>query len=295
MNRVLDVRHRTTYCYARPVSFGEHRMMLRPRDSHDLRVLSTSLVIEPAATTRWVHDVFGNSITLATFRAPATELTIESRFRIAHYPNDARAIIVDPAGATYPFAYAPDDLRDLRTCIEMHGVDTHDSVGRWARGFLGGSFARGTMDLLVDINETIRRDFRYVRRDDAGTQAAADTLLWRSGSCRDFAMLFIDAVRHLGIAARFVSGYCYDDAPGAASDALVGGGATHAWLEVFLPGAGWVEFDPTHGGVGSRHLIRVAVARSPSQAVPVAGNYEGRAADFLGLFVTVAVSRAPGP
>ena len=143
----------------------------------------------------------------------------------------------------------------------------------------------------------IKDRFTYIARDEPGTQDPLLTLQLGSGSCRDFALLMMEAVRSLGLAARFVSGYLFvpdKDGPGR-----VGGGATHAWLEVYLPGAGWVEFDPTNGIVGNRDLIRVAVVRDPRQAVPLSGSWTGRASDLLGMTVEVGVTSegetAPAP
>lgn len=289
----LSVVHKTTYRYARPVTLGEHRLMSRPRDSHDLRLLDTALIIRPAARVRWLHDVFANSIAVASFSEPAAELCFESRFTAEHYPADAAAIEIEPYARVYPFHYSFQDMPDLARTAERHYPDPERRVDQWARSFLGEGSSRDTLELLSAINEGIKAQFEYARREEVGTQSPCETLQRGAGSCRDFALFMMEAARSLGFAARFVSGYLYDEALVGASSALVGGGATHAWMQVFLPGAGWVEFDPTNALVGGRNLIRVAVARDAAQAAPLSGSFTGGADDFLGMEVEVQVTAKP--
>ena len=305
---VLTVTHTTTYRYRQPVRFGQHRLMLRPRDSHDLRLLDTALSCQPPAEVRWLHDTFSNSIAVARFSAPADTLSIVSRVRLRHYPLPERAVTVEPHAQRFPFRYGADDLDDLGRLVERHYPDD-GQVEAWAQAFVAGHAAadqggagQDTMRLLAALTRHIRATFRYERRDSMGTQRPADTLALGSGTCRDYALLMIEAVRSLGLAARFVSGYLYDDrltghaGPGGEpvsagpAGALAGGGATHAWVQVFLPGAGWVEFDPTNALVGGRNLIRVAVTRDPAQAAPISGQFRGRREDFLDLEVGVTVT-----
>jgi len=230
----FTVRHVSVYRYSEPVSFGEHRMMFRPRASHDLRLVTTQLRITPTpARLYWLHDVFDNSVAVATFAHPATELRFESEVTLEHFE-----------------APLPD------------------------------------YSLLRAMTQAIKRDFMYVRRTEKGVQRPAETLYARSGSCRDFAVLMMDAVRSLGLAARFVSGYIF--VPD--HDTTRGGGATHAWLQIYLPGAGWVDFDPTNSIVGNRHLIRVAVAWDHQQALPLWGTWSGAPHSFNGLEVEVSVT-----
>lgn len=291
----LTVRHHTTYTYRRPVSFGEHRLMFRPRDSHDLRLLETSLLIRPPATIRWLHDVFGNSVAIARFSEPAEQLVFQSCFRVRHYPLAPQLIELEPFARTYPFQYAEEELEDLGHCNERHYPDPGGRVGSWARQFLDASGRADTLAMLIAMNRRIREELTYSRRADLGTRSPACTLELRSGTCRDYALLMMEAVRSLGFAARFVSGYLYDESLIAGGAKLVGGGETHAWLQVYLPGAGWVEFDPTNALVAGRNLIRVAVARDPSQAVPLSGTYFGAREDDLGMVITVQVSAEPYP
>ncbi|MGE0154625.1 MAG: transglutaminase N-terminal domain-containing protein [Reyranellaceae bacterium] len=288
---VLNVRHRTIYNYANPVSFGEHRLMCRPRDSHDLRLLDATLTISPpAAATRWIHDVFGNSIAITSFAAPAQQLVFESSFRAEHYPLPDRQIVLEEYASALPFAYAADEIPDLGRRTERHYPDPDRTIDLWARSFLDDSPDRSTMGVLVAMNQAIKAEFGYARREEEGTQLPADTLRTKSGSCRDFALLMMEAVRTYGLAAEFVSGYLYDEKLIGAQGGLVGGGETHAWLQVYLPGAGWVEFDPTNALVGGRNLIRIAVARDAAQAVPLAGSFVGQPGDFLGMEVNVEVT-----
>ncbi len=283
------IRHRTTYRYARPVQLGRHRLMFRPRGSHDMRVLDTKLVISPPATAvRWLHDVFGNSVALVEFDVSAAELMFESNVLVAHFGLDAPACPVEEYAATYPFSYSVEDIPDLGRTIERHYPDPDHQVDLWAKQFLSGGVE--TLPLLQRMTHAIKESFTYQARDAEGTQSPVETMRLRQGSCRDFALLLMEAARSLGFAARFVSGYLYDPSVDGAEAGTVGAGATHAWAEIYLPGAGWVEFDPTNGIIGGKNLIRVAVTRDPSQAVPVAGQWFGAANDYLGMSVEVRVT-----
>ncbi len=277
---IVTIRHTTVYRYARPVTFGDHRLMFRPRDSHDLRLLETELEISPPATVRWLHDVFGNSIAIAGFTQPATELRLASTIRLEHFPGAAIEFPIEPYARVHPFSYAAEDVPDLGRTMERHYPDPEHRVDEWARGLIGAPGARETQELLIAMTRAIREGFRYEARDAEGTRTPVETLERGSGTCRDFALFMMEAARSLGFAARFVTGYLYDDQ-------AVGGGATHAWVQIYLPGGGWVEFDPTNALVGGHKLVRVAVTRDPSQAVPVSGTFTGAPADFLDMTVNV--------
>ncbi len=292
MTTILQVEHRTTYRYARPVSFGEHRMMFRPRDSHDLWLVDTSLKISPAASVRWLHDVFGNSIGIASFTEAAAELTFESSFRAEHYPGEHEKIVLEDYARDLPFNYSVAEVADLGRTAERHYPDPAHDVDRWAKSFVGGSAGVDTLAVLEALTHAVKHEFEYRRREEMGVQSPVETLASRSGSCRDFALLFMEAARSLGLAARFVSGYLYDEDLVGAGSGVVGAGATHAWAQVYLPGAGWVEFDPTNALIGGRNLIRVAVARDATQAVPLSGSYVGTPGDYLGMEVHVQVTVA---
>jgi transglutaminase-like putative cysteine protease len=289
---ILQVRHQTIYNYNKPVSFGDHRLMSRPRDSHDLRLLDTALIISPsAASVRWIHDVFGNSIAIARFgEVQANRLVFESTFRAEHYPADAPQIVLEDYAQKLPFSYSVDEVPDLGRRAELHYPDPDHVLDLWARGFIDRTPSRDTMEVLLAMNNAIKAEFGYARRDEEGTQTPVDTLNKRTGSCRDFAVLMMEGVRSLGMAAEFVSGYLYDEKLIGAKGGLVGGGETHAWCQVYLPGAGWVEFDPTNARVGGRNLIRVAVARDAGRAAPIAGSFIGEPGSFTGLSVNVEVT-----
>jgi transglutaminase-like putative cysteine protease len=288
---VLFVRHRTEYQYRQPVVLGEHRLMSRPRDSHDLRLLDTALMVSPTPSeVRWMHDVFGNSIAVVTFGDAAAELVFESTFHAEHYPLPETTIWLEPYARQLPFNYSGDDSADLARTQERQYPDPDHLVDQWAKFHVDSTPERNTLSVLIGMAAAIKRDFRYARREDVGVQSPTETLQLMSGSCRDFAVFMMEAVRSIGLAARFVSGYLYDESLIGAAGGMVGGGATHAWLQVYLPGAGWVEFDPTNAIVGGRNLIRVAVARQASQAAPLAGAFTGTADDFLSMNVTVEVT-----
>jgi transglutaminase-like putative cysteine protease len=289
---ILAVRHVTTYRYRRPVSFGEHRMMFRPRDSYDQKLIEAKLDIAPeAAHLRWIHDAFGNCVAIASFGGPACELRFESRIRLDHAPTNTPDFQMEEYAKTYPFAYPPDELLDLLPSIERRYPDPERQLERWVRRFLRQGRPTATGELLKTLTYGIKESFAYSRRSEGGTHAPLTTLNLGRGSCRDLALLMMEAVRCLGLAARFVSGYIY--VPARDEGTYLGGGSTHAWCQVYLPGAGWVEFDPTNGIIGNRDLIRVAVARDPAQAVPLTGTFFGNAEDDLGMSVEVQVTAAP--
>ena len=287
---ILKVEHKTVYRYKKSVIFNEHRLMCRPRDSHDLRLIQTSLTISPAANVRWLHDVFRNSTAIVAFTAPAAELTFVSSFQAEHFPAKEQEIVIEDYARYLPFNYAAEDVSDLGRTRERHYADPDRKIDLWAKAFVTNSKAAGTLEVLTAITKAIQAQFTYARREEMGTQTPVETLEKGSGSCRDFALFMMEAVRSLGMAAHFVSGYLYDEKLVGAGQGMVGGGSTHAWVQVFLPGAGWIEFDPTNAIIGGRNLIRVAVARDATQAVPLTGSFTGATDDYLGMTVDVKVS-----
>lgn len=291
MEEIFSVRHLTHYRYRQPVQFGEHRLMVRPHDSHDIRLLATSLSIRPTAMVRYYHDPFHNSIAIAQFSEPAAELIIESFIRISHYGITVNDYSIDPFARAYPFIYDSNEFPDLMKNIERRYPDPGRLVYNWARHFIAPSGKCDTLELLRAINHAIKTEFHYLPREEHGPQTPQTTLLRKSGTCRDYALFMMEAVRSLGLAARFVTGYLYDPAADGGEGTVVGAGATHAWVQIYLPGAGWVEFDPTNDLIGGRHLIRVGVARDPSQAIPVYGTFAGKAEDFIDMRVEVSVNR----
>jgi transglutaminase-like putative cysteine protease len=285
---LLTIHHKTEYRYTHPVGFGEHRIMLRPRDGHDLRVLSGHLEIEPKPVSlRWIHDVFGNSVAIANFDARAKTLSFTSTATVEHNPAEEFALTADDPAYFYPFFYNDEELPDLVQFIAPQYGDPDGELSAWARNFLDPKGSTPTYNILSGMTHGIRAAFTYRKRHAHGTQHPLDTLQTRSGTCRDYALFMIEALRRLGIAARFVSGYLF--IPGDRGHGYVGGGSTHAWVQVYLPSAGWIEFDPTNGIIGTRDLVRVAVARDPRQAIPLHGSYMGSADAFVGMDVSINV------
>jgi transglutaminase-like putative cysteine protease len=284
----LTVRHSTIYRYREPVGLGEHRMLFRPRESHDLRLIRTSLVISPEpANLRWLHDPFDNSVAVATFEGTTTELLFESTVTLEHFETPMPEYPLEHYARTYPFRYSDEDFPNLVRALARHYQG--ENVLQWALQFLDRSETTDTIKILRAMTCGIRDQFTYTRRIEKGVQTPEETLRKRHGSCRDFAVLMMEACRSLGIAARFVSGYIF--VPNGSGHS---GGATHAWMQAYLPGAGWIDFDPTNSIIGNRNLIRVAVAWDPCNVLPLWGTYEGSRAAFLGMDVTVKVTEADG-
>jgi transglutaminase-like putative cysteine protease len=287
----LNVRHTTVYRYRRSVRFGDHRLMLRPRDSHDLRLIRTNLNFLPAASVRWIHDVFGNSIAIASFAESAAELRIESKLQLETYVVERPRSEIAREAASYPFIYSANDRIDLGRMRELHHPDASGRLRTWARAFVRGN-RTDTLALLADLNAGVKASISYQSRESEGTQTPVETLNRGWGSCRDLAVLLIEAARCLGFGARVVTGYTgylYNPATDGGDATTIGAGATHAWGDIYLPGTGWIAYDPTNGTVSGANLIRVAVTRDISQAVPVAGSFVGAPGDYLGMTVDVAV------
>ena len=284
----VSINHLTRYRYRRDVSFGEHRILVRPRESYDQRVLRAELSIEPEPTSlRWLQDVFGNAVAIAQFDTRADEMEIRSTAEVEHLPNGPDDVAIEKYAETYPFTYSAEDMPDLLRSIERRYPDEDREIDTWARGFLMNE-QTDTLDLLRRITEAIDTDFDYEPRFDKGVQSPLATLSLRKGTCRDYAVLMMEAVRALGFAARFVSGYLYNPQN---ENRRIGGHATHAWLRVFLPGSGWIEFDPTNGITGNRGLIRVAVTREPTQAVPLSGTWVGQKGSHIDMDVDVRIKQ----
>ena len=269
------------------MTFGEHRILVRPRESYDQRLLSADLTIDPEPTSlRWLQDVFGNAVAVARFEEEADRLLVEAHAEVEHLPNDTAPNALESYARTYPFTYSAEDMPDLLRSIERDYPDRDREVDAWARQFLDSSGRAPTLDLLRVMTERIKADLVYQPREEKGIQMPVETLRSGSGTCRDYAVLMMEAVRALGLAARFVSGYLYSP---DRQDQRVGGHSTHAWVRVFLPGSGWLEFDPTNGICGNRGLIRVAITRDPSQAVPLSGTWTGMKNSQLEMDVDVKI------
>lgn len=235
----------------------------------------------------WAHDVFGNAVAMATFAAMTDMLVIDSVVNISLDTADWPVFAIAASAISYPFHYSTDEWTDLGALTIAQYPDPGDRLQNWARGFVRSS-PTDTLSLLKDLNAGIAQRIQYQSREVEGTQSPNETLDRGWGSCRDFAVLFAEAARKLGFGARVVSGYLHDpnhDQLGSAE-----AGSTHAWAEVFIPGAGWITFDPTNRSVGGRNLIPVAVARDISQCTPVSGSFFGSTDSFLNMDVEVLVT-----
>ena len=286
----LTVSHITVYRYREQVGLGEHRMMFRPRESHDLRLIDTRLTITPRPVElRWLHDPFDNSVAVATFEGTTSELRFQSDVTLEHFETSLPEYPLEEYAQSYPFRYSDEDFPSLMRALTHHYPAAN--VAKFALQFLDDAEKTPTMKILRAMTHGIRDQIEYTRREEKGVQTPEQTLESGRGSCRDFAVLMMEAARSLGIASRFVSGYIYTPSFTSGAGAVVGGGSTHAWMQAYLPGAGWIDFDPTNSIVGNRNLIRVAVAWSPENVLPLWGTYEGSAGAFEGMDVTVTVTQ----
>ena len=285
---VVSIRHLTTYRYRNPVGFGEHRMMLRPLEAHDQRLLSAEMEITPEpALHREICDVSGSSVGVVRFVGRSDRLAFESRVRVDHRPETGFDLEGEDSALCHePFRYAPEDARELARSLARDHPDV-EAVEAWARRFLRPVGRTRLANLLSEMTQAIHADFTYATRLQGAPQTPQTTLQTRTGSCRDFAVLMIEAARSLGLAARFVSGYIYSTSP---KSGHTGGGHTHAWVRVYMPGCGWTDFDPTNGLIGGADLIRVAAVADPRHALPLHGSWAGLASDFLGMDVEVEIA-----
>jgi transglutaminase-like putative cysteine protease len=290
----ISIVHSTEYAYRNPVGLARHRLMLRPDDSHDLRLHYVALDVDPKPSlVHWTHDAFNNSICFLEWpeRLRTDRLSIVSTLELTHHPDGPPLPVysLDPGAELFPFAYASDEMPDLASLAKQQLPDPDGTVDRWARRFVGEKGKTRTLAVMEAMTHAVKAEFRYQARHEEGTQTAAETIARGSGTCRDFAVLMMEALRSFGVATRFVTGYLYDDTSGTTR----GGGSTHAWCNAYLPGAGWMEYDPTNGLVAGSNLVRVGVARSAAQALPVSGGYVGSQDDSIGLNVDVAVRAVP--
>ena len=264
----IAIQHTTDYLYDAPVAFGPWRLMMRPLDSHAIRVVEASLEFTPAGATRWATDPYGNSICYFQPQAMSDRLTVVNKLVVERYP----APLFDPHRydfqATTPIAYSADERIALEPYIAPAALYREDNFMRWL-GMIAGP---QTLTGLQQLNTRIHGEFKYGARFVEGVQSPGETVALGTGTCRDFAWLMIESARQLGLAARFVTGYLFSPNAG-----LHGAGATHAWCEVFVPQLGWLEFDPTNGLTESRDLIRVAATRTFDEASPMAGSVVGPA------------------
>ncbi len=281
--RRLRITHLTEYRYSSPVTLGPHQLLLRPREGHDVHIESSRLDISPQPQIKWHRDMFDNSVAVAIFVDSSDRLSIESEVVIEHYEEAPLDFLVADYAVNYPFLYTPEERFDLLPYEQPVYPNDQPALREWVSGFGFGHGPIETYAMLDRMNRALAGGLTYIIREEPGVQSPDQTLASRRGSCRDYAALFIEACRHLGLASRFVSGYLH--APATEE----GNAATHAWAEVYLPGPGWKGFDPTIGEVtGSRH-IAVAVARHPETVPPVAGTFVGPSESPPALIVNVQV------
>jgi transglutaminase-like putative cysteine protease len=285
----ICIKHRTTYNYKQPVSFGQHKIMIRPREGHDLHIESSILDIKPAHTIHWMRDVNGNSIAKVDFTEEAKQLMIYSELMLQHYDANPLDFIVDEGAVNYPFIYEPDSQAELAAFMHIIYPKDMAPLREWLAQFYKPGDKIETIVLIQNVNKHIHDTFEYKRRDERGVQTPSETLEKNSGSCRDFATLLLEACRCLGLAARFVSGYMQGEGTEA------GGASTHAWAEVYLPGAGWKGFDPTCGLMTGAQHVTVAVSRDPENAAPISGSFSGAANSFINIQVDVSVVQVDKP
>ncbi len=284
----IRIQHKTTYLYTQAVAFGSHRMLLRPREGHDIHILESILKITPAHRTRWIRDVYGNSIAVVDFLERASKLVVYSEVVLDHFEANPFDFHIEPEAIRYPFSYPSESSLELSALLQPAFPGDVSQVREWLRQFWQPGQTTDTLALLQQMNGSISRGCQYTIRNEPGVQPPAQTLAKLSGSCRDFATLFIEACRCLGLGARFVSGY------------ILSGGATgvqastHAWAEVYLPGGGWRGFDPTLGLLTTSQDVAVAVSRHPENAMPISGSYLGPSSAFVSVDVEVHVENIDG-
>lgn len=277
----LNIRHRTVYRYASPVLFGQHRLVVRPREGHDLRIISMTLSIEPEHRITWARDVHGNSLALVDFESTATSLTIVNDVTLERQPAFPAKRFHEPTVIAWPVQYPVEELPIVNGYRTLSFPDEGARVQSWLDEKLAPR-ARDAEGMVLDLCATLHRTITYRRRNEKGVQSPLQTLQEGSGSCRDMATLMMDAARSLGMASRFASGYLH----GTAS--LAGRASTHAWTEVYLPTLGWRGFDATTGRETGLHHIATGVSQHPRGVMPVSGTYTGASGSFLGMEVEVA-------
>jgi len=278
--QTITVQHTTRYDYVREVQLLRHRLIVRPREGHDLRIEQMKLQIEPEHTITWVRDVFGNSVAWVEFSKPASTLLVETDLVIARSaPFPVHEMHV-PGRVPYPVLYDPLEMPVVSAYLAPSFPEDVMALQQWLKAQLNVDMADAEGTVLA-LARLIHQRITYRRREEKGVQTPGQTLAVLSGSCRDMATLMMDCARVLGIAARFVSGYLHGPA------SLAGRASTHAWAEIYLPSLGWRGFDPTLARATSYHHIVTGVSNHPRGVMPISGTYSGTRADFSGMTVTV--------
>ncbi|MFO7724622.1 MAG: transglutaminase family protein [Oceanipulchritudo sp.] len=272
---LLSIQHRTVYRYPQPVRLSRHRIRLHPRSSPALRVHRFNLTLEPGARVYWMRDLHGNPVAVASFDEPAGALSIIASMELDLVPVNPFDFLLEPHAAFFPFPYTDFESRALAPFMAAGNPEECARVLPWlAREF--PDFSGPTMQILTRLNRRLKERLRYVRREEQGVQAPDVTVDKGSGSCRDYARLMIEICRQAGLAARFVSGYFHDPAVARQSPSAASPESMHAWCEIYLPGAGWKGFDPTHGLLATETCIPCAVSIDPWEASPIQGSYSRR-------------------
>lgn len=277
----IRITHSTEYQYKVPVEFGPHRALVRPREGHDIHIASSRLEIEPRADVRWYRDIYGNSIAIIHFNEPSERLRILSEVDVELYEDIPVEWVIDPGSQMYPFQYDAVDQVDILPYRLPSYPHDGPAIQEWLKSLYIPGQIQGTYELLEALNGQIHSCFKYAHREEPGVQLPCETLSMGSGSCRDYAVFMMEAARHWGFAARFVSGYI-QMAEGQH-------GATHAWTEVYIPGAGWRGFDPTNNKLAGSEHVSVAVAREHEKACPLSGSWSGPSDAFDRMKVSVQV------
>jgi transglutaminase-like putative cysteine protease len=289
----FTIIHETGYTFHQPVELHPHRAMIRPRDGHHLRVVDARLAISPQAPVIWSFDVFGNSIATLAFSGMTQEVTITSTLELERFAAAPEYLVIANRHAAFPVQYTPEERRDLAPVILMDDEQSVAELEAWI-DYRGLRQASDALELARTLMAAVHFGFRYEARYDEGTRRPGQMLASGSGTCRDYAFFMMEAARVLGFAARFATGYLYSAAlDGGQNGTLVDGAAsTHAWAELFIPGIGWVDFDPTNNLTGTADLIKVASVRKPSQAIPISGSFTGPAGAGGPPRVSVTVNRS---
>ena len=280
--RCLKILHRTYYNFSGSVQLQPHRLLLRPREGAGLHIECSKLDITPAAQIRWLRDAYDNSVAIATFDSPTAHLGIVSECIVQQFDETPLDFLVADFAVNYPFNYDPDSAEVLRPYLRSFARGDQAELGAWVQRYWHAGESVQTYGLLARLCTGISQSLTYQIREQPGVQSAVETLMRGAGSCRDFANLFMEAAHFLGLAARFVSGYLNAPFEDGRS------GSTHAWAEVYLPGAGWKGFDPTSGEIAGARHIAVAVARLPEVVSPVTGAFFGPAGADLSVGVWVS-------
>ncbi len=280
----VALHHRTEYRYDQLAGFGPHLVRLRPAPHCRTPVTAYSLKVEPAEHyLNWQQDPYGNYQARLLFNKPADRLSVEVALTAEMTVINPFEFFMEDDALLYPFSYAPDMLKDLIPFLHVASTAEDSPLQQYVLAI--DRTRRKTIDFLVDLNSQMQRDVAYLIRLEPGVQPCDETLQKRSGSCRDSAWLMVNVLRRLGLAARFVSGYLIQltadlkslDGPNGPEQDFTD---LHAWVEVFLPGAGWIGLDPTSGLFAGEGHIPLACTPDPVTAAPITGTASCAASDF---------------